>query len=170
MLSVMLDTYFSIKGFLKLSFLSLLVVLVNGCQATGEKYEEVQSEANKSMIYIYRPNIGIKGKASEYPEVFINDTSLGVLRAKGYMKQELPVGQHEIRITGLTDKANWSFRDIKHTVNVKHESQNYFRLMVRFDPESNNRLLEPGEHYLVFLTPVEPGDAIYEIRNTKFSE
>jgi Protein of unknown function (DUF2846) len=164
---------FSTKGLLILLLLLPISVLISGCQstnqATGSQYEVDESESNTSVIYIYRPNTGHKGKALEYPEVFIDGSSLGVLKVRGYMMKEVPAGKHEIRISGSTNKANWSFPEIKRIINVKPESKNYFRLMVRFDMDSNQLLGLAMEH-LVFLTPVEPDEAIREMKDTFLSE
>ncbi|MEH6468443.1 MAG: DUF2846 domain-containing protein [Porticoccus sp.] len=164
---------FSIKSLLTLLFLLTISVLISGCQstnqATGNQYEVDESGSNTSVIYLYRPNTGHKGKALEYPEVFIDGLSLGVMKVRGYMMKEVPAGKHEIRITGATNKADWSFREIKRTINVKSESKNYFRLMVRFDMDSNELLGLMMEH-LVFLTPVEPDEAIREMKGTFLSE
>jgi len=167
------STPFLTKGPLTLLLLLPISVLINGCQSTnkaeGNQYKVDESGSNTSAIYLYRPNGGHKGKSLEYPEVFIDGLSLGVMKAKGYMMKEVSAGKHEIRITGATNKADWSFPEIKRTINVRPDSKNYFRLMVRFDMDSNQLLGLMMEH-LVFLTPVEPDEAIREMKGTFLSE
>lgn len=164
---------FSIKSVLTVLLLLPISVLINGCQSTnkaeGNQYKVDKSGSNASAIYLYRPNGGHKGKSLEYPEVFIDGTSLGIMKAKGYMMKEVPTGQHEIRITGATNKADWSFPEIKRTINVRPNSKNYFRLMVRFDMDSNQLLGLMMKHEL-FLTPVEADEAIREMKDTFLSE
>ncbi|ARN73144.1 DUF2846 domain-containing protein [Oceanicoccus sagamiensis] len=139
-----------------------------GCQATGSYYKEEKLAQGTGAIYIYRPNIGLNGKALESPEVFIDGVSLGILDADGYQFVVLPAGEYPIRITGLTENADWSFRDIKRSLKVKPGTHNFYRLMVRYDPKSNV-LGKPGMDHLLFLTPVEPDDAIYEIKDSRLS-
>ena len=164
---------FSTKSLLTFLFLLPASVFISGCQSTnqaeGNQYKVDESESKTAVIYLYRPNTGHKGKALEYPEVFIDGESLGVMKVRGYMMKEVSAGKHEIRITGATNKADWSFPEKKRTFNVKPESKNYFRLMVRFDMDSNQLLGLMMKHEL-FLTPVEADEAIREMKDTFLSE
>jgi hypothetical protein len=157
------------KGLYKLLLPLLIAATISGCQATGSSYQSTEAKPGSSMIYIYRPNTGPNGKASEKPAVLIDGSSLGILKAQGYLSQEVSGGMHEIRITGFSDKADWSFPEIKRQVNVKPNAQLYYRLMIRFDPNSNN-IGSPGMGHLVFLTPVEEVEATHELKNMRSSK
>ena len=144
-------------------------LLISGCQATGKPFKKITTSEDQAVLYIYRPNGGPGGKALEYPEMWVNDKSIGTLKVDGYMVVKLPVDEHAVKATGLTEQADWSFRDITRHVNAKAGQEYYLRLLVRYDPDSN-RIGSPGMDHLVLLTPVDGSEAIYEIKDTRLSD
>jgi hypothetical protein len=123
-----------------------------------------------TMLYLYRPAATTPGVAKplfrSYPEVFIDDVSVGKITYNSYMPIELKPGKHQIRLTGLTANAmGWETRDIRQTVTVKAGQASFLRLKVEYDLHDMN-LLQPKSKYLIHLGPVSADDAQYEIRHT----
>lgn len=148
-----------------------------GCAGAGDalpntnvfKPTPLQSSSN-GMLYIYRPEPTTPGLAKplrfSYPEVLVDEKSVGVIEYDRYISVELPPGQHKIRLTGLTEKArDWEARDIIQIVNIKAGDSAYRRFKVEFDV-NNMMIFQPKPEYKIFLTPVDAGDAVYEIRYT----
>lgn len=169
MLVTLINRMSSMRVTVRLCLLLLLPAAIAGCQATGAKYETIQAQPGSSLITVYRPNSGLNGNASETPALVIDDSTVGILKAQGYLVQQVPAGKHEILITGASDKANWFSSDIKRAINVEPDTNLYFRLMVRFDPDSNN-IGSPGMGRLIFLTPVAASEASRELKTTRLSK
>ncbi|MBP8030642.1 MAG: hypothetical protein KAY78_05685 [Pseudomonadales bacterium] len=130
----------------------------------------LQSSSN-GMLYIYRPEASTPGVAKplrfSYPEVLVDDRSVGVIEYNRYLSVELPPGQHKIRLTGLTEKAkDWETRDIYQVVTITPGDSTFRRFKIEFDLDNMN-LFQPKSQYRIFLTPVDANDAIYEIRYTR---
>ena len=146
-----------------------LVFLLSACM--GPNYFEPQQASNPTngMVYIYRPEADNPGRAPlkySYPEILIDGQSIGTLKYERHLVTELSAGEHHIRITGLTKKANWEARDIEQDMTLSAGEIKYLKLDVRFNMNEMN-LGQPGPKYIIFLTPISPQDAIYEIRETK---
>ena len=129
----------------------------------------LQSSSN-GMLYIYRPEASTPGLAKplrfSYPEVLIDNKSVGVIEYNRYLSVELKPGQHNIRLTGLTERAkDWETRDINQVVTISAGDSTFRRFKEEYNLDRMN-LGQPKAQYKIFLTPVNEGDAIYEIRYT----
>jgi hypothetical protein len=126
------------------------------------------TKPGNAMVYIYRPaatNPGKKPLTLSYPEVMIDGKSAGFLKYKKYLAVEVPPGQHEFLVTGLTREARWEPKDNSLKLEVE-PGQNYF---LRFQVEFNVAKMSLGTftgQYIINLTPVSETDAVYEIRHT----
>ncbi|HSC75567.1 MAG TPA: hypothetical protein VLB90_04935 [Pseudomonadales bacterium] len=158
-----------------LIFAPILLAGLSGCanDATPNtnvfKPTPIQFSDN-GMLYIYRPEASTPGTTKplrfSYPEVIVDDKSVGIIEYNSYLSLELKPGPHKIRLTGLTEKAkDWEPRDIKQNVNISSNSPTYLRFKVEFDLNKMN-IFQPDFQYRIFLTPVSDDDAIYEIRHT----
>lgn len=140
-----------------------------GCSQTPY-FEAVQpSNSIRSVLYIYRPeanNPGIQPLRFSYPDILINDTSIGVLHFNSHRYLELTPGSHTIRITGLSKAANWTPKDIAQAFTIEPGEIKYLKLDVQYNLKEMN-LGENSPSYSIYVTPVEADDAIYEIRYTK---
>ena len=141
--------------------ISVLLASLAGCAGTSDaqpntnvfKPTPLQSSSN-GMLYIYRPEASSPGLAKplrfSYPEVIVDDRSVGVIEYDRYVSVELKPGQHKIRLTGLTEKAkDWETRDINQTVNIKAGESTYRRFKVEFDV-NNMMILQPKPQYKIF--------------------
>lgn len=140
-------------------------------QTVGHFTPAVASNPDDSMFYIYRPEPSQPGLMKplkfDYPEVLIDGQSIGVLKYNEYLVTELTPGAHDIRITGLTTASrNWAERDIEQVIRPGQQKQVYMKLMVEYDTEKMN-LAQMGPKYIIRLIPVDPENALYEIRNTR---
>jgi hypothetical protein len=123
-----------------------------------------------AMLYLYRPEASTPGMTKplrfSYPEVLVDGKSVGIIEYNRYLSVELSPGEHTIRLTGLTEKAkDWETRDINRTINVRSGKSKFIRFKVEFNLNQMN-ICQPVPQYKIFLTPVDEGDAIYEIRHT----
>lgn len=146
-----------------------LAFLLSACM--GPNYFEPQQAADPAngVVYIYRPdgnNPGREPLKYSYPDILLDEQSIGTLKFNKYLVTELKAGEHHIRITGLTKKANWEPRDIEQEMTLAAGEIKYLKLDIRFNMSQMN-LGQPGPKYTIFLTPVSPQDAIYEIRETE---
>ena len=153
---------------LKKILLAGWVFILSGC--TGPQYFEplqAKDPAN-GVVYIFRPHADNPGRqplSHSYPDILLDEHSIGVLELNTYLATELSAGAHHIRVTGLTQKARWDARDIEQDLNLAPGESKYLKLDVRFNI-SEMSLGQPGPKYTMFLTPVDAQDAIYEIRET----
>lgn len=147
----------------------LALILLSGC--TGPGYFEAipPSSTERSVIYLYRPaadNPGRQPLRFSYPDVLIDEQSVGTLHFNAYRRIELEPGRHNLRITGLTRQAKWEPRDIKQQFSVAPGEVKYLKLDVRFNLSEMN-LGSMGPSYLIHVRPMRAEDAVYEIRNTE---
>lgn len=142
---------------------------IASCSQTPH-FEAVQpSSSIRSVLYIYRPegdNPGIQPLRFSYPDILIDDTSIGVLHFNSHRYLELAPGQHTIRVTGLTKAADWEPKDITQTFATEPGEIKYIKLNVQFNLKEMN-LGENSPSYSIYVTPISADDAIYEIRYTK---
>jgi hypothetical protein len=151
-----------------LSLLSLLLLLT-GCAGPGYFEAVPPSSPEQAVLYLYRPEADNPGRQPlrfSYPDVLIDEQSVGTLQFNSHRRIELAPGRHSIRITGLTRQAKWEPRDIKQQFSVAPGEIKYIKLDVRFNL-SEMTLGRPGPSYLIHLRPMRADDAIYEIRNTQ---
>lgn len=157
------------------AWLICLLFNISGCAGSGGKNPVFQPQqplaASNGMLYLYRPEATTPGIAKplfrSYPEVFIDDRSVGTIAYNSYLAVELKPGKHKIRLTGLTTKARgWEVRDINQTVTVQAGQASFMRLKVEYDLHDMT-WLHPESEYLIHLGPVSADDAQYEIRHTQ---
>lgn len=158
--------------------LLLVSVLLVGCTGTGESLPNTNvfkpttpQISSNGMLYIYRPEASTPGVTKplrfSYPEVIVDDRSVGIIEYNSYLVVELKPGKHQIRLTGLTEKAkDWETKDINQVVTIVAGDATFRRFKIEFDLDRMN-LFQPKPQYKIFLTPVKAGDAVYEIRHTK---
>lgn len=152
----------------KLALWSVLLLL-SGCAGPGYFEAIPPSSAEQSVVYLYRPEADNPGRQPlrfSYPDVLIDEQSVGTLHFNSYRRIELAPGRHNLRITGLTRQAKWEPRDIKQQFSVAPGEVKYLKLDVRFNLSEMN-LGSMGPSYLIHVRPMRADDAIYEIRNTE---
>ncbi|WP_394558773.1 DUF2846 domain-containing protein [Aquipseudomonas alcaligenes] len=153
----------------RLPVLLTVLLTLSGCAGPGYFEAVPPSSPDQAVIYLYRPEADNPGRQPlrlSYPDVLIDEQSVGTLQFNSYRRIELAPGRHDIRITGLTRQAKWEPRDIKQVVKVAPGEIKYLKLDVRFN--LNEMMLgQPGPSYLIHLRPMRPDDAVYEIRNTE---
>jgi len=140
---------------MKKFYLSVLsLILLSGCSASGPMYKpsEISSDKN-AMIYVYRPSQFVNGGG--YPEIKINNKSIGPLKNGGYLYKEVEAGKYTVLSEG--NIMNWNFPDINVPVILKQGETAYLRLlssastsaivgsMVYMGRDSNLHLVKP-EH------------------------
>jgi hypothetical protein len=151
-------------------FLMLIIPAFTGlvaCANYGKSIEiDRPADPSEVVVYIYRPVTQWRPKTREYPEVLVDGQTVGVLKYKRYIQLSLPPGEHDLKLTGLTEASRWSFRDSEHRLTLDHGEVAYYHLQVRFD-ESSNQIGSPGMDYNVYFGPVSAEDAVYELRGTE---
>ena len=147
--------------------LAILTALA-GC-ANSDYFEPTPlAEAGNSMVYVYRPaakNPGKKPLTLSYPEVLVDGDSAGFLKYKEYLPVELTPGEHEFRVTGLTREARWEPKDRKYKLRTEAGESYFLRFGVEFDVDRMSLGTFRGQYIITFY-PVDPEDAVYEIRHT----
>lgn len=144
------------------------LLMLAGCAGPGYFEAIPPSNADQSVVYLYRPEADNPGRQPlrlSYPDVLIDEQSVGTLQFNSHRRIELAPGRHTIRITGLTRQAKWEPRDIKQNFTVASGETKYIKLDVRFNL-SEMSLGQPGDSYLIHLRPMRVDDAVYEIRET----
>jgi hypothetical protein len=160
-----------------LILISVLLTGLVGCADTSPSLPNTNAfkptplqSSSHGMLYIYRPEPSTPGLAKplrfSYPEVLVDDKSVGIIEYDRYIAVELEPGQHSIRLTGLTERAkDWETRDINQVVTISAGDSTFRRFKVEYDV-NNMMIFQPQAQYKIFLTPVDQGDAVYEIRYT----
>lgn len=151
----------------KLSVVALLTFL-SACSGPGH-FEPIQPDQDKeALLYLYRPkadNPGLQPLRRSYPDILINDDSVGVLSFNRYRAIKVTPGEHTLTVTGLTKKSKWEPRDKALKFKIQAGETKYIKLSINFDSKKMN-LAEPSAKYLIYLTPMKVESAIYEIRET----
>jgi Protein of unknown function (DUF2846) len=76
--------------------LSLVLWLQQGCAAEGNLFERPSGLSSEvGVIYVYRPLTSIIGRGED-PYVSIAGRNMGRLRAGGYVKLIVPIGEHKV--------------------------------------------------------------------------
>jgi hypothetical protein len=159
--SIMLKTRLALLSILALTALA-------GCANTDYFDPTPIATSGNAMVYMYRPeatNPGKKPLRLSYPEVMVDGNSLGFLKYNEYLALEMAPGKHEFLATGLTPDAKWEPRDRNYTLDVKPGESYYMRFRVEFDTAKMSLGSFKGQ-YVITLNPINPTDAIYEIRHT----
>lgn len=149
--------------------LLILPLLLAGCSSPA--YFQAVQPANQqnAVLYLYRPEASNPGLMQplrfDYPEVFIDGQSIGMLKFNQYRHVELAPGAHSVRITGLSPAAKWEPRDIEQKVTLSPAQIKYLKLNVQYN--LNEMVIgQPSPSYSIHLTPMRSEDALYEIRHT----
>ena len=147
-----------------------LTATISGCGSNTVFKPTPIHTASGAMLYIYRPEAHTPGLAKplrfSYPEVFVDGKSVGVIAYNRYLAVELAAGTHQIRLTGLTERAkSCEIRDINRKITLQAGESSFLRFRVEYDLSRMN-LGQPRAQYSIFLTPVREDDAVYEIRKT----
>lgn len=153
----------------RLSALLCLPLLLSACAGAGTAghFQAQQPAADSSLLYLYRPtadNPGLQPLRFAYPDIQLDGRSIGQLPFNSHFAAGLSPGQHKIRITGLSQKANWELPDIEQSFSVSAGEVKYLKLDVRHSYEMDVGQSTPD--YQVFLTPMGASDALQEIRTT----
>ncbi len=156
------------KKILALCF--VLPLLLAGC--SGPSYEDFDfvqpSSPNNAVLYVYRPkssNRGVQPLGNSYPEVFLGEQSIGLLKYKTHLVYEAPAGRYELKATGLTNDAAWKQHDIVQNITLKPGETRFMKLTIEYAMKEMS-ILDAGAKYQIFLTPVDASSANYEIRDT----
>lgn len=153
----------------RLPALFAALFLLAGCAGPGYFEAIPPSSADQAVLYLYRPQADNPGRQPlrlSYPDVLVDEQSVGTLPFNSYRRIELPAGRHAIRITGLTRQAKWEPRDIQQNFSLAPGEIKYMKLDVRFNL-SEMTLGSLGPSYLIHLRPMLADDAVYEIRETQ---
>jgi hypothetical protein len=148
----------------------LLALFLSGCQ-NAMFTPAITPDMESAVVHLYRPKASTPGLAKPlvfaYPEVLIDNTSVGVVKYNEYISFRVTPGKHNIRITGLTAGARaWELRDIKQTIRAEAGQTLYMRLRVDFNVSEMAPLTSPKPSYIYVLTPMSEENAAYEIRHT----
>jgi hypothetical protein len=69
-----------------------------GCAAEGPSFERQAALSNEvGVIYVYRPLTSVIGRGED-PYVIIAGKRMGRLRAGGYFKKIVPIGEHKVTV------------------------------------------------------------------------
>jgi len=76
----------------------LAAILLASCAAEGQRFER-QAALNREVgvIYVYRPLTSISARGED-PYVTIAGERMGRLRAGGYFKKVVPIGEHKVMV------------------------------------------------------------------------
>ena len=156
------------KRYLALLLPLLALLNTSGCVSSSYFDPTPIAQPGNAMVYVYRPeatNPGKKPLRLSYPEVMVNGKSAGFLKYNEYLALEMEPGKHEFLVTGLTPSAKWEPRDRNFTLEVKPGESYYMRFRVEFDTAKMSLGSFKGQ-YIITFSPIDPTDAIYEIRHT----
>ncbi|MET1076659.1 MAG: hypothetical protein ABWY06_01425 [Pseudomonas sp.] len=154
----------------RLSQLVLPFLLLAGCTGPGYFEPIPPSSPDLATLYLFRPkadNPGSQPLRFSYPDVLLDEQSIGTLEFNAHRRVELQPGRHTLRITGLTRQAKWEPHDIEQSFSVAPGEVKYLKLDVRFNMKEMT-LITPS--YLIHLRPMEPEEAVYEIRTTDLQQ
>ena len=119
----------AVSNFLGFAFIA-------GCANTSYFEPTPLADANNAMVYIYRPggsNPGKKPLTTSYPEILVDDESVGMLKNKQYLAVELSPGNREFVATGLTRDARWEPKDRRYSLKLEAGESYFLRPGVEFD-------------------------------------
>lgn len=75
----------------------ITLVALAGCTASGPAYNEnIYIDTGNSIIYVYRES-GFVGSGS-CSDIFIDSKLIGCLRHGGFLKREVPAGNHTVEV------------------------------------------------------------------------
>ncbi|MGE0622891.1 MAG: DUF2846 domain-containing protein [Pseudomonadales bacterium] len=150
----------------------LAVLLLAAIPSAASVFEpKLTATEEVAVVHLYRPAAQQPGLAKPlrraYPEVMLDDQSVGTLPYNHYLSFQVPPGEHVVRVTGLTKGAKgWELRDVEQKLTAEAGQTLFLRLKVEFNTQEMN-IGQPKPSYRYWLGPVDPRDAQYEIRDTK---
>ncbi|MGH6874073.1 MAG: DUF2846 domain-containing protein [Aestuariivirgaceae bacterium] len=72
--------------------------LLASCAAEGQRFErQATLDSEVGVIYVYRPLTSVLGRGED-PYVTIAGEHMGRLRAGGYFKKVVPIGEHRVMV------------------------------------------------------------------------
>jgi hypothetical protein len=75
-----------------------VVLLLAGCAAEGRLFERQAALTDEvGVIYVYRPLTSVFGRGED-PYVTIAGQRMGRLKAGGYFKKIVPIGEHKVTV------------------------------------------------------------------------
>jgi hypothetical protein len=145
-----------------------VLLMLSGC-SSPKHFEPQDPGKNDSLLYLYRPeaaNPGLQPLRLSYPDIQLDGASIGQLKFNRRLAVLLKPGVHSIRVTGLSKKADWEPRDINLQFTVRPGEVKYLKLDVQYALDEMT-IGDSSAKFSIYLTPVEPEQALYEIRNTR---
>ena len=143
--------------------------LLSACSSKPGYFEAVApSTPERAVLYLFRPeasNPGMQPLRFAYPDILIDGKSVGMLKFDSHFYVDLAAGSHQVRVTGLTQGADWEPRDIQQTISLEPGEVKYLKLDVGYQLDEMV-LGESGAKYRINLIPVSAEQAVYEIRTT----
>ena len=152
----------------------LLLVSFSAACANSDYFDPtpIAVEGN-AMVYVYRPKATTPGLAKpyrmSYPEIMANGESRGFLKYNRYLPIEVPPGEYEFLVTGLTREARWEPRDLTYTLKTEPGKSYFLRLRVEYDTDKMSLGSFKGQ-YIIDFHQINETDAVYEIRHTDIME
>lgn len=146
--------------------LSLLLFL-SGCSASGPRYQSTQlTSQSNGLIYIYRPAQFVNGGG--YPEILINNESIGPLKNGGYLYAEVSPGRYHVRSKG--NVMHWLLPDQSTVIDVRSGETVYLRLLSSASAAAMIGIATFNMERQSNLHQVLAGHAQQEIRSMKLSK
>ena len=150
----------------RLLLLMLLVVSGVGCSSTQPFSPGPAAEPDNARVYVYWPGQRWREKAGSSFELQVNGVPVGLLRYKRYLEVELPPGNHEFRLTGNAQSADWQAdwdgHDQVFVKPVESGEVLYARLLIKYDQQNMNWKGLGMDHVVQFL-PRSAGSARMEM-------
>lgn len=123
----------------KLLLLCVLTLALAGCAATGNKFvREAPASEVEALIYVYRP-AGFIGSAQR-PDLKIDGVLVGSVASGGFLVKRVPLGRHELLLTGEGNPFKWNFPDRSVVVDIKNSGNYYFQ----YSPTSKSGMASVG--------------------------
>jgi hypothetical protein len=141
----------------------LITLFLSGC-ATGEKFsKETPSAVSEALIYVYRPQgfIGI----AQRPDLKIDGKFVGSVASGGFLVQRVPLGVHELVLTGEGNAFKWNYPTRVIAV-ATMASKNYY---YRYKPRSATTYSNTIVHFYAFEL-IPESDALKELADLKRAE
>ena len=148
-------------------FILFLVVSSGACFAAPNYFEAIQPVGNDGVLYVYRikvKGVFIQPLSRSYPDLILDGKSIDVLKFNTRRAIHIKAGEHNLKVTGLTRKANWELRDKDLTFKIEPGQIKYLKINIQYGKGGG------FDERVFYITPVDPEDAIYEIRNTEEAE
>lgn len=153
-------------------FILFLVLSSTACSSDPKYFDVAQPAEDEGILYVYRSKVKhvvLQPMRYSYPDLILDGNSIGVLKYKTRRAIPIKAGKHNLRVTGLTEKAKWDQKDKELNFKIKPGEIKYLKINIQYDIDEINHI-ETMNKRAIYITPVDPEDAIYEIRDTKEAE